>query len=58
MVHNDSLISLRSLPLIMLFTPVDYMSMIFLTKCLSWLVGIHSRSLTSIYFSTFISMLL
>ena len=40
MVHRDSHISMRSLHLIMLFTPVGYMSMICLTKSLSWLVGV------------------
>jgi len=44
MVHSDSHISMRSLHLIMLFTHVGYMSMICLTKCLSWLVGVWLRS--------------
>jgi len=39
MVHSDSQISMRSLRLTQLFTPVDYMSTICLTKFLSCLVG-------------------
>jgi len=58
MVHSDSHISIRSLHLVLLFTHVDYMSMICLTKCMPWLVGNQLRSWTSICFSTFISMLL
>lgn len=37
MVLSDSQIITRSLCLIMLVTPVDYMFVICLMKCLSWL---------------------
>jgi len=53
MVHGDFQISMRSLHLIMLFTPVGYMSMICLTKFLSRLVGVWLRS-CRVYFFCFI----
>jgi len=44
MVHSDFEISMRSLHLTLLSTHVDYMSMICLTKFLSWIVGVQLRS--------------
>ena len=41
MVLSGSQISMRSLRLNLLFTPVDYIFVIFLTKCLSLLVGVQ-----------------
>jgi len=37
MVHSDSQISMKSLYLILLFTPVDCIFTKCLTKCMSWL---------------------
>jgi len=39
MLLSDSQISMRPLCSDLLFTPVDYIFVIFLTKFLSWLVG-------------------
>ena len=57
MVLSNSQLSMRTLCLKLLITPVDYTFAICLTKFLLCLVGVQSRSWTSIYFSTFISML-
>jgi len=58
MVHSDSQISMRSLHLIMLFTLVGYMSMTCLTKCFSWLVGVHVHISQILYilYKTFIKI--
>jgi len=40
MVHSDSQISMGSIHLILLFTPVSYMLTISLMKCMSCLVGV------------------
>ena len=44
MFLSDSQISMRSLCLNLLFTLVDYKFVICLTKCLSRLVGVKSKS--------------
>ena len=57
MVLSDSQLSLRPLCTKLLITHIDYTLAICLTKCLSRLLGIQSRSWKSIIFSTIISML-
>jgi len=42
MLHNDSQMSMRPICLDLLFTPVDYILVICLMKCLSWLVGVQT----------------
>ena len=49
--------SMRPLCLDMLFTPVDYIFMIYLMKWLSWLVGVQSRACSSTCNYIIISML-
>jgi len=58
MVLSDSQISMRSLRLNMLFTPVDYIFVICLTKCLSWLVGVWLRACSTIFFCMIVSLLI
>jgi len=57
MLLIDSHLSMRPLCLDLLFTPVDYIFVICLTKCMSWLVGFKSRSNSSNCIFTVISML-
>jgi len=57
MPHNKSQISMRPLCSDMLFTPVDYIFVICLMKCFSWLVGVQSRYYSSKFISIVISML-
>ena len=52
MVLSDSQICMRSIHLIMLFTPVGYMLMMCLTKCLSWLVGVWLWSCSTSAFAS------
>jgi len=47
MLLSDSKLSMRPLRSYMLFTPVDYIFVMSLTKCLSWLVGVQSRYYSS-----------
>jgi len=54
---SDSHLSMRPLSLDLLFTQLGYIIMICLTKCLSWLVGVHSRSHSSDYIYTGMSLL-
>jgi len=56
MVHSDSQISMKSIHLILLFTPVGYMLMICLTKCLSWIVGVWLRSGSTYCFGIIVSL--
>ena len=57
MVLSDSQLSMRTLCSEFLFTPVVYIFVTCLTKCLSWLVWVQSTFHSSIVFSTVISML-
>jgi len=57
MFHSDSQISMRPLSLNMLFTLVDHIFMICLTKFMSWLVGLQLRICSSIYICIIISLL-
>ena len=57
MLLSDSQLSMIPLCSDMLFTPVDYIFVICLTKCLSWLVGVQSRSYSSNFFLVDISLL-
>jgi len=47
MLLSDSQMSMRPLCLDLLFTPVDYIFLICLMKCLSWIVGVLSRDFLS-----------
>jgi len=58
MVHNDSHISMRYIHLILLFTPIGYMLMICLMKCLSWLVGVWLRSCSTYFFGIIVFLFL
>ena len=44
MLLSNSQISMRPLCSDLLFTPVDYIFVTCLTKCLSWIVGVQSRT--------------
>ena len=57
MVLSDSEISTRSLCLNMLFTPIDYMFVICLAKCMSWLIGVWLRACSTNYFFIIVSLL-
>ena len=57
MVLSDSHISMRSICLNLLFTPIDYIFVICLMKCLSWLVGVWFRASSSIYICIIFSLL-
>jgi len=56
MSHSKSQISMRPLCSDLLFTSVDYIFGICLTKFLSWVVRVESRSYSSNYIKTIISM--
>jgi len=47
MLLNDSHMSMRHLCLNILFTLEDYIFVTCLTKCLSWIVRVHSRAYLS-----------
>lgn len=57
MVLSDSQISMKSICFYLLFTPVDYIFVICLTKCLSWLVGVLLRACSTNWFCIIISLL-
>ncbi len=57
MILSNSQLSMRPLCSKLLITLVEYTFAICLMKCLSWIVGVQSRSWTSFYFSTVLSML-
>ena len=57
MALRDSQISTRSLFLKLLFTPVDYMFVICLAKCLSWLLRVWLRAYSTIWFCIIVSLL-
>ena len=57
MLHSDSQISMRPLCLNLLFTYVDYIFVICLTKHMSWLVGVWLRASSSIYICIIVSLL-
>ncbi len=57
MLLNDSQMTMGPLCLELLFTPVDYILMICLTKWLSWLVGVNSRACSSICIYIIISLI-
>ena len=58
MVLSDSQLSMIPLCLELLFTLVDYIFVICLTKCLSWLVGVHSSLCSRICVGIIVSMFL
>ena len=57
MLLSDSQMSMRPLCLYLLFSSVDYIFVICLTKCLSSLVGVQSRAGSSICICIIISLL-
>ena len=57
MFLSDSQLSMRPLCSDLLFTPVDYIFVICLTKCLSWLVVVQLSSYLSVFIYIVISLL-
>ena len=50
MLLNDSQIIMRPICSDLLFKPVNYIFVTCLTKCMSWLVGVHSSPYSSACF--------